>query len=256
MSDLPATHTDYYEVRAYEVGPDNLATPATLANYLQETAGHHASRLHLGPEHLIPKGIFWVMSRIRIKLHARPESQQKVELLTWPSALERHVAYRDFKLMEGETLLAEATTAWLVFDLEERKMIEIPLWIGENLPKTPDRNLDFERRTLPRLREVAHEQKILARRSDEDMLGHVNNAHFLEWVLESPPEVWLKNKHLVDIDIQFRSECNAGDVVLSRSADVQDEPGALLHSLLRESDGAELARAYTRWEDDAERDAR
>jgi acyl-ACP thioesterase len=249
MNDAPQTLTDEYRVRAYEVGPDRKVTPASLADYLQETAGHHADALGLGPERLMPEGVFWVLSRLRMKIHRRPESQEELSLTTWPSALDRHVAYRDFKMHAGGELLLEATSAWLVFDLEERKMIAVPEWIRGALPELPARNLEFETRTLPRLSEAVHEQPLRARRADLDMLGHVNNVRFLEWALEALPDVWVESKRLTDLDIQFRQECRSGDEVVSRAADVADAPGRIRHAIVRPADGAELVRAHTQWED-------
>lgn len=249
MSDKPATLTDHYTVRSYEVGPDDRVTPAALANYLQETAGHHAEALEVGPPQLLPHGIFWVLSRLRIVIHQLPRPQSQLELLTWPSELDRAAAYRDFIMSNGAGKVCEATTGWLMFDLEQRKMVQVPQWVVENIPEAPPRNLNFERRALPKLRDATHETMIHSRRADLDMLGHVNNVHFLEWALESPPQVWLDEKRLVEIDIQFRNECKAGEEIASRSADVEGEPGALLHSLVRISDNVEIARAFTRWAD-------
>ena len=245
-TELPKTLTDTYCVRSYEVGPDNCTSLATIANYLQETAGHHATALKLGPGELIPQGIFWVLSRLRLKMTAFPKDQENIELLTWPSARDRHVASRDFKLMDASgTLIGEATTAWLVFDLETRKMVDIPDRIIRDLPQAPPRNLDFETRLIPRLREATHETEIKVRRSDLDMLGHANNVHYLEWVLESPPAEKWQDAYPVEVDIQFRTEARAGDLLVSQCAEAGED--AFLHNLVRGEDGAEVVRAKTRW---------
>ncbi|MFH0883410.1 MAG: acyl-ACP thioesterase domain-containing protein [bacterium] len=246
MSDIPKTLTDHYRVRSYEVGPDERASLAAIANYLQETAGHHASALNLGPSHLVPKGIFWVLSRLRLRMNHFPAAQESLEVLTWPSARDRHVASRDFRIMDAEgNLIGEATTAWLVFDLKTRKVIDIPVWIGRDLPQAPPRNLDFETRLIPRLREAGYEKTIPIRRADLDMLGHANNVRYLEWVLEAPPDEWWNDHVPVEADIQFRIEAHAGDLVLTRCA--EDGEMGFLHSLVRREDGAEVVRAKTRW---------
>ena len=113
------------------------------------------------------------------------------------------------------------------------------------MPQAPPRNLDFESRLIPRLKQAEHEAEVAVRRADLDMLGHANNVHYLEWILESPPaEKWQEHR-AVEVDIQFRSEAHAGDRLLSRCAGDGDK--WCLHSLVRETDGAEVVRARTRW---------
>ncbi len=247
MSELPKTWTDHYQVRSYEVGPDGCASLAAVANYLQETAGHHASALHLGPDDLIPKGIFWVLARLRLRMTSLLSAQENLDILTWPSARDRHVASRDFRIMNAEgDVIGEATTAWLIFDLETRKTVDIPEWVTRDLPKAPPRNLDFETRLIPKVKEASCESSLCVRRADLDMLAHVNNVHYLEWVLEATPEEWWNGYSPVEVDIQFRSEAHSGDRILSRCAEKGDGAG-LLHSLVQENNEVEVVRAATRW---------
>jgi len=248
MSDVPPTLTEQYKVRAYEVGPSMTTSLPTIANYLQETAGNHADKIGVGADYLMPNGVFWVLSRLRLIVDEYPGGHEDVDVLTWPSARERFAAFRDFRLMKRDgSEFGRATTAWLIFDLDARKMIELPKWVSEKFPNSPPRNLDFESRTIPRLKEVRWERVIVARKTDQDMLGHVNNVHYLEWSLEAVSPEWELDKQLLEIDIQFRAEGRAGEELVSRCGQDGGQEGVLLHSIFRPSDGVELARARTIW---------
>jgi phenylpropionate dioxygenase-like ring-hydroxylating dioxygenase large terminal subunit len=55
-----------------------------------------------------------------------------------------------------------------------------------------------------------------ARRADMDMNGHINNVTYLAWAMETVPrDVWEGGAHLYQAEIDFRSECHAGDLIES-----------------------------------------
>ena len=69
-------------------------------------------------------------------------------------------------------------------------------------------------------RETAGEMPFRARRGDIDLNGHVNNVHYVEWLVEAlPADVG----PVGDFEIAFKSETLAGEEV--RSAAVEVEPG-------------------------------
>ena len=63
-----------------------------------------------------------------------------------------------------------------------------------------------------------------ARRGDIDLNGHVNNVHYVEWLLESRPD---EAGPCRELDIVFKSETLAGEEV--RVESVETEPGVFIH---------------------------
>ena len=51
------------------------------------------------------------------------------------------------------------------------------------------------------------------RRSDLDMNGHVNNCIYTEWLLESVPKSYWDEYELKELIIEFKAECNFGDII-------------------------------------------
>lgn len=242
----PGTLTVRHPIRAYEVGPLGTAGPALLANMMQETAGQHATKLGLSMERLAQDNQAWVLSRLRIVLDQFPASGEEIDVVTWPSDADKHTATRDFTLYTTDgKVVARATSAWITFDLSERKMVPLQPYIYEAYPKErPGRALEFEQRVLPKVRNVSSTEPIRSRQSDLDINSHVNNVHFVEWVLESAPGVGMEG-HPVELDIQFRAECAAGQELESRAYLNPEKPGSIIHSLVHES--RELVRAATLW---------
>ena len=243
----PGTLSRNHLVRAYEVGPLGTAGPALLANMMQETAGHHATALGLSVERLTRDNITWVLSRMRILLNRFPESGEEITVVTWPSGIDRHTATRDFILYDasGEEV-ARATSAWVIFNLLERKMAPMPEFIGAAYPpEFPERALTFESRMLPKLRESEQSVTVVSRLSDLDINAHVNNVHFIEWVMETSCALGFEG-HPVELDIQFRAECGAHQLLESKAVFIPESNGKkVIHSL--DLQGQEIARAVTRW---------
>ena len=86
------------------------------------------------------------------------------------------------------------------------------------------------------------------RQSDLDMNRHVNNAVYVGWALESAPEEVGEIHRPADIEVGYRAEALAGDTVLSRCVPgAAADSGRFLHEIVRQKDGAELARLRVRW---------
>lgn len=236
-----------FTVRVDECGTDNRVGIGAVGNYLQEIAWRHATLLGYGREALLERNVAWVMTRMRLCMARYPGPGETLRLETWPSARDRHLAYRDFRLYDaaGE-ILGRCTTAWANMDVAARRMAPFEEH-GEPMPYTGERSLEFERRAVPKLREPEHAQRMVSRRSDLDVNGHVNNVHFVEWALESLPQEWIDGHRLREVDISFRQECHPHTPLTSLCAS-GGEDGEWLHLLRRDADDVELARVSTLWE--------
>lgn len=97
----------------------------------------------------------------------------------------------------------------------------------------------------------------IARRSDMDPNGHINNVIYLGWALEVVPEHVFQDYHLAEVEMDFKAECTAGDQVeclgmsLTESVNGNGHAQQFLH-LLRKWDAeaqrhVEVWRARTTW---------
>ena len=172
----------------------------------------------------------------------------------------------------ASTPVGKATSQWIAFNLEKRKLARIPqsvidqfesqalkgcVVMGEEYDaaeKLPDVR-GMPGLTLPKSHSV--------RRSDLDMNQHVNNVVYTEWLLESVPEHYWSDYQLKELILEFRNECHLGDnvdAVCCRECgeegvlECEETPGEikLVHMLLkrgfsRSPKDAEVVRARTVW---------
>jgi len=241
-------HEKPFTVRYYEVGPSRLVRPATLLDYLQDAAAEHASLLNIGVQHLHNRDLTWVLSRLRLSVDRYAGVGETVLVRTWPSTRGNISSCREFEVLDqAGVVIARATTAWVVLDLIRRR----PVRLAEVLPDyplEPRRAIADEFLPLPRTGSCERELPFVVRQSDLDMNRHVNNAVYVGWALESAPQEAAQTRRPVDVEVGYRAEALAGDTVLSRCApETGADFGRFLHEIIRQNDGAELARLRVRW---------
>ena len=235
-----------FQVRSYECGPDGAATLPTICNYLQESASLNAESLSFSKSNFAAAGenISWVLTRLRVKMDRYPRWEERVVVATWPSGGRRIVANRDFEIRAADgTRLGVATSEWMLIDLASRRIVAIPDSVFECVDKScapvlgeaPFAKLRWD------CRETAGACAFRARRGDIDLNGHVNNVHYIEWLLETvPAEIGFCS----DFEIIFRSETLAGEEV--RAEGVEVEPGVYVHRVSA-PDGRDHVLARTHW---------
>lgn len=260
-----------YRIRSADVDPAGRASTSALVMLLQESAHADAKRLGVGIEGLQDRGLTWYLKRLHLRLRRTPWIGETVEIETWPAAMERLHAIRDYRLFfDGgfdAVEIGTASSAWLLMDVESGKPVRRPPEELKALhPETPRRALDVPFDKLPKIIEDGDEgegdegEHVLARpfplrRADLDMNRHVNHGVFVDALLESvPPDLWCEAE-LLELELDFLAEARPGDRLLTRCrrtapASEGDGRPRLLHDIVRTSDGRELVRARSRWDAD------
>lgn len=83
--EAPMTHTDYYTVAAYEIGPDRSLRIQNFFNYLQHTTWQHARELGFGFREVAADGLAWVLAQVEAHVFRFPEWDEEISFSTWPS---------------------------------------------------------------------------------------------------------------------------------------------------------------------------
>ena len=71
-----------------------ISIPGFL-DMFQDIAGYHAKTIGIGALELEEKGLFWIVSKVRLKINSRPLVQEMLEETTWIQPAERVVCERD-----------------------------------------------------------------------------------------------------------------------------------------------------------------
>ena len=244
----PNVWRETYSIRSYEVDCRNRLSILSMFHFMQEAASNHARSLGVSVRQLLTENYTWLLSRLKIEIASYPGIEDSVQIATWPSGAQRLFALRDFELRNGRNqIIAAAVSAWLVMDVQKRRPVRIAPFVKrlkpvEHLHALPD-SLD----KLPGLESHTFEKKFVARYRDVDVNQHINNVSFVEWVVEGVPPSLIKTSAPVELEINFLAEAFYGDCILAACQPRNQEHTVYNHSLVREQDGWELARARSVW---------
>ncbi|TFH01927.1 MAG: hypothetical protein E4H13_03535 [Calditrichales bacterium] len=236
-----------YTVRSYEMDLRGKASVPTICNYLQESAGNHATKLGVSVLELFKKNQTWVLSRLHVKILKYPNWRETVTMETWPSVRQGRFAIRDFIIFNQESEpLIKASSSWMVLDLKTLRPITLPEEVTQiNVPDKPRAiDTDFPKLSLPENAEPVNELGV--RLGDLDINRHVNNVTYVEWALESLPiSIWKKSE-LAELEISYRAETKYGERVIVHADHVAD---SYTHLISSAGDKRNLAVVKTLWRD-------
>ena len=216
-----------------------------------------------GMDHLL-----FVATRMQIRMHHYPKWGDLVRLETWFQEDGRLATRRDWRLSDAATgaELGAATSTWVTINHATRRLSRLPENVRARFlplsPSPPRHALPAAetRRRLPDLPPAppppaaasdgaasdgaavastsASASALLppgpiqiARRSEMDPNGHINNVTYLEWALESAPAALVGPRgaaegwRLAEVEIDFKAECTAGDRVEACVLELLPAPG-------------------------------
>ena len=215
-----------YTIPCYDTDASGRLKPASFMNLAQEAAGQHAVYLGFGYDDLIVTNTAWILSRVHIRFVDTPIWKDDVVLTTWHKGLNRLFFVRDFRLTdkEGRTRV-EATTSWLVMNLETRRLVRDPqLREGseclEDVIATPAGKVQMPKDVEPQLM-FEH----LVAYSDIDVNGHANNAMYMQWAMDAVDYDIASTRPVKEVTINFNHETKAGDVVALYKSIIKTEDG-------------------------------
>ena len=215
-----------YTIPCYDTDASGRLKPASFMNLAQEAAGQHAVYLGFGYDDLIATNTAWILSRVHIRFVDTPMWKDDVVLTTWHKGANRLFFVRDFRLTdkEGRTRV-EATTSWLVMNLETRRLVRDPqLREGseclEDIIATPAGKVQMPKDVEPQLM-FEH----LVAYSDIDVNGHANNAMYMQWAMDPVDYDIASTRPVKEVTINFNHETKAGDVVALYKSIIKTEDG-------------------------------
>jgi acyl-ACP thioesterase len=246
----PLAYSCSYTVKTYDIDTQRRMKVASLVMLMQEAAMQNVIEMKLSAWDLEPLKISWVLLRKNLRINRLPMVEEKLRVETYPAGFEKFFTYRDYKVFdEKEELIAHSATTWLLLHTVERRMVRIPEFILAFEPQMPAGELCLPRpkAKLPVFEKSSHDDiPFRVNWHDLDFNGHLNNVYYLQWMLETLPEDRLASDSLREMEILYKTEAHWKDRLTSGIQQVDER--TYLHSLVRVSDGKELAAGMSHFE--------
>ena len=199
-----------FQVRYSETNLYNRLKLSNLFLYMQDVAAKHAAQYHFGFDDLAVHDVFWVLSRVWIKVDRLPETDETINIITWPRGTDKLFALRDFKIYDDNTNeIGNATTSWLIVNKESFRP-QKPVLLDDLVYPDIEPALTENAQKVNTPDDIVHSYQHTARFSDLDVNNHVNNSRYVDWLLDALTNNE-NNFKGCEFLINFNSQISQGD---------------------------------------------
>jgi acyl-ACP thioesterase len=234
-----------YFVRSYDAGLNSVLKPQVLFQFFQEAASNHARHLGVGYDALQKLGLFWALSRVKVRIEKLPAWGDEVTLTTWPKGVDRLFALRDFLLSDARgKAIVRGTSCWLLVDFEKMRPRRIDS-IPRNFPvndKEHALNESLGKITIPANLEMRYERRVMT--SDLDVNDHVNNTEYVRWIADCVEDRERTAGGIRTLQINYLEEAKLGETMVFSVAHPADTPGSLFVEGTNRANGATVVQAH------------
>ena len=239
-----ASYSTDHTVACYEADANNMLRPTAMLDMMQEAANINAASLGFGYDELIETSAAWVLSRIHLRFKHYPRWRDKVNLKTWHKGTAKLFYLRDFILsdMNGE-ILAEATSSWLIIDLNTRRLVR-----NSDLASSPEKCTKEDAIAEPAAKVVLPvdiEPELVRKHpvtwSEIDTNGHVNNVKYVVWAIDAVKPEDIKEHQMKELLINYDAEVMPGDIVKISRVRIENEEGITYYITGRVADKQNFA---------------
>lgn len=245
----PLPQLESYTIRTFDIDCNKQLSIPALVRLMQEAAMQQVLDLKISVWDLEVYQLAWVLIRKCIDIQRLPLLGEKISIHSCPTGADRVFTFRDFRVYdEAGSLIASASTTWLLMNTQTRQMARIPAELlarfsgyfppkEECLPQALDQ--------LPEMQTPLKDRTYKVGWYDLDFINHLNNVHFAKWMIEALPNETLGLKQLKRMDLLFLAEGNLNDEIDSEFQQVDEF--TYLHRLMRSGDKKVVASGRTIW---------
>ena len=224
MITVPTPYEETYPVFSFLLDPLKRLSISAAFGILGDAAGRDAARRGWGYDELVRRNQAWVLIRARMLINSQPGWGEQMILRTWPKLMEGVVAYRDFQILDvRRNILMAGSTAWTLMDLSTRKPVRL---VGKEY-ETGDlaslHAIDDKPRKINWPAEMEVVAGLTAKYGQLDMNNHVNNARYIEWIMNELPLQVLLQRQIREVEVNFIAEVKHSDEIQILMPEIQPD---------------------------------
>ena len=192
---------------------DNIR-PAAMLQMLQELGTDHAAVLHMDRDYLVEEyHACWILARVWYRVTRPLHAGEQLTISTWHRGASSLIVYRDYDLFVGNEQVGEAVAAWVVADIDNRKMLRPSSIENIAISAPPDQVKERQLRLIRCPKDKKHVYDRTVRYSDLDVNGHMNNTRYADVLADSLAAQELEGRFISELQLNYSQECKEGETM-------------------------------------------
>ena len=200
-----------YWINANDTDLNGIVSAGAVLRYMQDAANWQMEKQGPSFDALWENGYSFVLSRIALSIYAPMRSHELITAQSWAIASKGYIYQRCYRIVRGDDIVAEASSAWALLGKEDRKprrVGEVPLNYSEDDPLELDMPLRFR---VPQEIQMNLVGERVIGYSDVDRNGHLNNTRYPDLYCSYLPD--MRHKRVISFSVSFLSEAPLGESV-------------------------------------------
>lgn len=209
-------------IQSSEISDNNQLGLAKLIDYLNNTAGYHSDSIGYSFESLWKRGYCWILLSWNISIDRLPQLSEKIQIETWVSQIKRCFAYREFLVRDNQKqIIVRASSQWIFYDINKKRPAQIHSIFFDHWKINQEKACPCSILNSSLLKKPVYQNKesiFIIQQEDIDILGHVHNSKYLDWVIKVKPKVIQQQYDLTYLQILYHHEITyPGEIIIKQN---------------------------------------
>ncbi len=204
-------YNHYFDITFRDVDIAEKLTMNALVDFMQEVARNHAEILEVNYS-AIEDEYYWIIMRTKMQLDVAPKVGERIRIETYIEGLDRLYSVRRFNIYnDKDEFIGYILGYYLLMSKETHRPVRLKLLEGK---KELFSNV-YENEKVLKLKNTIETNIRTTKRcvysSDIDSNSHMNNAHYIRWIIDTFATKELKDNRITTLQIQYVKEILEGE---------------------------------------------
>jgi YbgC/YbaW family acyl-CoA thioester hydrolase len=225
----------------HDTDANRCVRPSKIVEYMQETANRQCESSGLPLEKLRDeKGLAFILGAISVNIYKPLHAYEEIEVRTWCKEAKSYIFMRYFDILRGGELIAEASSTWVLIDINTKNMVRASNFdfLGDKFyydePVDPTALLPKAKIAKDAIMTEVGNRKIMY--SDIDYNMHMNNTRYPDMVCDYLSEMTDESQayRVSALSLSYLKESHLGATLTVTRSD-RGEDGTVSVRTLNES---------------------